>query len=344
MTGATGTPTPRPRVVLSQIAPEAWEHPADRAALNALRTVPGFDEAVKKIFGFFGERGIRLLFQASAVRCGPTQFPKLHSLLTEACVTMDWEDTPELYVTQTPLVNAGAVGFEHPFIVLNSAAVTLLDDDELRALIGHELGHVISGHALYRTITVLLLELGFQNLPFLAGIALLPIKLALLEWFRKSELSADRAGLLVGQDPEVSMRIFLKLAGGGLFLKIPDSGFEDQMSLEAYLEQAKAYEQSGGALDAIYKILNTLGATHPFHTLRAAELERWVESGVYEKVIGGEYTHRGDERKERKYTDDLGEAAGHYAKEAREMAGQMADAARRAAEAFGRAFKEPGPK
>ena len=174
MTEATGTPETPQRRVLTQIAPDAWEHAADRAALNALRQVPGFDEAVKRIFGFFGERGIRLLFQANAVRCGPKQFAKLHDMLTEACATMDWPDQPELYVTQTPLVNAGAVGFEHPFIVLNSGAVSLLDDDELHVLIGHELGHVISGHALYRTITILLLELGFQNLPFLAGIALLP--------------------------------------------------------------------------------------------------------------------------------------------------------------------------
>jgi Zn-dependent protease with chaperone function len=323
------------RTVLTQIAPEAWEHPADRAALNALRRVPGFDEAVKRIFGFFGERGIRLLFQANAVRCGPNQFSRLHTLLGEACTTMDWPDQPELYVTQTPMVNAGAVGFEHPFIVLNSGAVALLDDDELRVLIGHELGHVMSGHALYRTITVLLLELGFQNLPFLAGIALLPIKLALLEWYRKSELSADRAGLLASQDETVSMRLFLKFAGGGSM---------NDMSLDAFLEQAKEYEASGGPLDAIYKILNTLGASHPFNTLRAAELRRWVESGTYGKVLTGEYPHRGAEQQQRSYATDLGEAASHYAKEARDVAADVADAARRAANAVAAAFKENKPK
>jgi Zn-dependent protease with chaperone function len=329
MTDATGTPdTPR---ILTQIAPDAWEHAADRAALNALRQVPGFDEAVKRILGFFGERGIRLLFQANAVRCGPRQFAKLHGMLGEACTTMDWPDQPELYVTQTPLVNAGAVGFEHPFIVLNSGAVSILDDDELRVLIGHELGHVISGHATYRTITILLLELGFQNLPFLAGIALLPIKLALLEWYRKSELSADRAGLLASQDMRASQRLFLKLAGGGNM---------DQMDLDAFLEQAREYEESGGPLDTIYKILNTLGASHPFNTLRAAELQRWVDGGDYAKILSGEYPRRGETRKDRTYADDVGEAATHYAKEAREVAADVLDAAKRAASAFASAFKE----
>src|SRR5882672_5883233 len=190
MTDST-LPAARPRKILTQIAPVTWEHPADRAALQTLRSVPGFDEVIRKIVGFFGERGIRLLFQANAVRVGPTQFPVLQTLLTEVSTTMDWPDVPELYVTQTPIVNAAAVGVDHPFIILNSAAVELLDHDELRVMIGHELGHVMSGHALYRTVLILLLELGFQNLPFLAGLAILPIKLALLEWYRKSELSAD---------------------------------------------------------------------------------------------------------------------------------------------------------
>jgi Zn-dependent protease with chaperone function len=315
MTESTSTPGPRSRVILTQIAPESWEHPADRAALNALRKVPGFDDIVKRIFGFFGERGIRLLFQANAVRCGPKQFSRLHALLGEACVTMDWPDRPELYVTQTPMVNAGAVGFEHPFIVLNSGAVALLDDDELRVLIGHELGHVMSGHALYRTITILLLELGFQ--------------------YRKSELSADRAGLLASQDEQASFRIFLKLAGGG--------NMRD-MDLDAFLTQAKEYEASGGPLDAIYKILNTLGASHPFNTLRAAELGRWIDDGSYGRILGGDFTHRGAESQERSYVNDVADAASHYAKEARDIAADVAEAAKRAASAFADAFREPREK
>jgi Zn-dependent protease with chaperone function len=233
------------------------------------------------------------------------------------------------------MVNAGAVGFEHPFIILNSGAVEMLNDDEMRWLIGHELGHVISGHALYRTITILILVLGFQNLPFLAGIALLPIKLALLEWYRKSELSSDRAGLLVGQDETTSFRVFMKLAGGGRV---------NEMNLDVFMEQAKEYEESGGPLDVIYKILNTLGMSHPFHTLRAAELKRWIESGTYQRILGGEYTHRGAEREQRPYMDDVTEAASHYAKQARDVAADVADAAKRAAQAFAEAFKESRKK
>jgi len=343
MTDTTGgVPSQRPRKILSNIAGVSWEHPADRAALQAVRAVPGFNEAIRKIVGFFGERGIRLIFQANAVRVGPTQFPRLHQLMTEVTTTMDWPEQPPLFVSQTPFVNAGAYGVDHPFIVVNSAAVRLLNDDEMRCLLGHELGHVISGHALYRTVTVLILELGFRNLPFLAGIVLLPIQLALLEWYRKSELSSDRAGLLASQDPRASLRVFLKLAGGGIMdekaRELLSAG--EETNLEAFLVQAKEYEAEGGPIDAIYKILNTLGMTHPFHTLRAAELQRWIEGGAYEKIVGGEYTRRGsEEEKERPLSSDLGEAARHYAHEAKETVTQVTDAAKRAAAAFSDALK-----
>src|SRR6266853_1939667 len=147
MTESTSLPAARPRKILTQIAPVTWEHPADRAALQSLRSVPGFDEVVKKIYGFIGERGVRLIFQADAVRVGPTQFPRLNQLYTDILTSMDWPERPELFVSQTPFANAGAFGMDRPFIVINSGTLKLLDDDEVRNVLGHELGHVMSGHA-----------------------------------------------------------------------------------------------------------------------------------------------------------------------------------------------------
>jgi len=335
MSDDTGLPSPRSPAVLTDISATAWEHPADRAALQTLRKIPGFDEVVKRIFGFFGERGIRLMFQANSVRVGPKQFAKLHGLMTEVTATMDWPKQPELYVTQTPLVNAGAVGMDEPFITLNSGAINLLSDDELRVLLGHELGHVMSGHSLYRTVLFILLMFGFNNLPFLAGLALLPIQLALLEWSRKAELSSDRAGLLATQDPVASMGVFLKLAGGGK---------AEETNLAVFMEQAREYDTMGGPMDKVYKILNQLNLTHPFHTLRAAELQKWISSGAYDKILEGHYTHRGDEEEDRSLTEDVSEAAVHYARSAKETVKDMADAAKKAAQAFSDAFKEQEPK
>src|SRR6266498_2015014 len=305
-------PAARPRKALTQIASVSWEHPADRAALQSLRSVPGFDLVVKKIYGFIGERGIRLLFQADAVRVGPKQFPRLNELYTDVLTTMDWDPRPELFVSQTPFVNAGAYGMDRPFIVINSGALKLLDDDEMRTLLGHELGHVMSGHALYVTILIL-------------------IRIALLEWFRKSELSSDRAGLLAVQDPHAAMRMHLKMAGGGDM---------KQMDLNEFLIQAKEYEETGGALDRIFQILNTLERTHPFSTLRAAELQRWIEAGHYERILNGEYTRRGPDAENRPIDKDIDEARDHYMKEAKAVVNDVVDSAKRAAQAFSDAFKK----
>ena len=331
MSEPTGLPAQRPRKILTQIAPVSWEHAADRAALQSLRSVPGFDEVVRKVYAFLGERGVRLLFQADAVRVGATQFPRLNQLYTDVVTTMDWPDRPDLFVSQTPFVNAGAFGMDKPFIVINSGALKLLDDDEMRALLGHELGHVMSGHSLYHTILALILYVGFTSLPFLAGIALLPVRFALLEWYRKSELSSDRAGLISSQDPKAALRMFLKMAGGGDM---------KQMDLDAFLAQAKEYEESGGPLDRIYQILNTLDRSHPFNTLRAAELQRWIEAGHYDRIVGGEYTRRGPDADKRPVEKDIDEAREHYMKEAKAVVNDVMDGAKRAAQAFTDAFKK----
>jgi Zn-dependent protease with chaperone function len=332
---SSNVPAPRTRQRFPEIAAVSWEHPADRAALQTLRAVPGVDELIRKVLSVLGgERGIRLLFQGNAVRVGPNQFPRLWGLHTEAVTTFDWPVVPELYVTQTPFFNAGAYGIEAPFIVVHSSAIELLDEDELRVLLSHELGHVMSGHALYYTIAAILAIVSLAALPVLAGLAVLPIRLAFLEWSRKSELSSDRAGLLGGQDVMVAQRLDLKMAGGGR-----GQGFAGQLNLDAFMQQAHEYAASSEGLDVVYKLLSTLALTHPMHTIRAAELQRWVTGGDYDRILRGEYQRRGTEASERPLKDDVAAAGSYYAGEARELAGQLAEAARRMADRAVEAFR-----
>ena len=332
----TSVPAPRPRVAFQQIGAVSWEHPADRAALQALRAVPGFDEVVRKIVAILGgERGIRLLFQGNSVRTGPTQFPMAHAMMVEVASTFDWPTVPELYVSQTPVFNAGAYGVDDPFIVVHSAALELLNESELRVLLAHEMGHVVSGHSLYRTIAEILLNVSLGVLPFLAGIALLPVRLAILEWSRKSELSSDRAGLLGSQDVLASQQLFMKMAGG-----TRGQHPAGQMHLEPFMAQANEYLSTNEGLDIVYKIINTLGLTHPMHTVRAAELQQWMASGAYDRILRGEYTRRGDESKSRPLGEDFRQARSHYAKEAQDVASKVAEAAKRAAEKAGEAFRK----
>ena len=328
-------PAPRPRRTFPEISAVTWEHPADRAALQALRAVPGVDEVIRKVLALLGgERGVRLLFQGNAIRVGPRQFPRLWQLHTEVTTTFDSADVPEVYVTQTPFFNAGAYGIDKPFIVVHSAAIELLDDDELRVLLSHELGHVLSGHALYRTIAAVLALISLGALPMLASLVVLPVRLAFLEWSRKAELSADRAGLLGGQDVVVAQRLDMKMAGGGR-----GEAFAGQLDVEAFMQQAHEYAASGEGLDIVYKTLSTLALTHPMHTVRAAELQRWVGSGEYDRILRGEYVRRGAETDDRPVLDDFAAAGSYYAGEAREVAAQVAEAARRAAERAREAFR-----
>ena len=118
-------PAPFRRRLLTGIAPVAWEHPADRAALQTLRSIPGLDELVRRVMSFLGERGVRQLFTADSVRVNERQRPRLNALYSEVLETMDWPERPDLFVTQTPFVNAMAVGFQRPFIVVHTGALAL---------------------------------------------------------------------------------------------------------------------------------------------------------------------------------------------------------------------------
>ena len=196
----------RSRVRLPGISSRAYEHPADRSALVALRKLSGFDTLLRRLASLFNDRSLRLMFLASAVRANEQQFPGIYQMLLDGCYIMDMPIVPELYISQNPLVNAMTLGTDKPFIVITTGMVDLMDAEELRFVVGHELGHALSGHAVYRTMLFHLINLASR-------IAWLPIVLpargliwALEEWYRKSELSCDRAGLLAGQDVEAARR------------------------------------------------------------------------------------------------------------------------------------------
>jgi Zn-dependent protease with chaperone function len=316
------------KIRLIDIDPKSWEHPADRAALIALKQLPGFDEVVKLLVGLTTEKSLRLLSMASAVKVTQRQFPRVKRLTEDACYLLDWPEKPEVFVAQSPLMNAGAAGVENPFITINSSLVQTLDDKELLSVIAHELAHIMSGHVLYKTVLWLLVN-GVQ----LPGIAFGGIIAALREWDRKSELSADRASLLAVQDVNIVYSLLMKMAGGT----------EGELVLEEFLVQAAEYEEGGTILDSVHKLLNVMGKSHPFPVIRLKELKVWKDSGSYDAILGGTYSRRGEEsdlkqdledavkayREELSQTKDpLGETInklGNLAQQAGKAAGQQAD-------------------
>lgn len=293
----------RHRVVLTGISSRAWEHPADRGALTALRELRGFDDVLKVVSSVWTERAWRLAFLGNGIRVDHRQYPRVYRLYAEAAAALDVAELPELYVQLDRNLNAMCIGLDRPIIVLNSGAVELLDDDELRCLLGHELGHALSGHAVYRTMIVVLTNLAVSLawLP-VGSLVLRGIVAALLEWWRKAELSADRAGLLACQDPAASLRLSMKLAGGGDLSEVDTA---------AFLEQAAEYERSGDLRDSLLKVMLVWQRTHPLPVARAAEIQAWIDSGAYQWILGGDYPRRSDDATA-SVPDDVKQAAESY--------------------------------
>lgn len=293
----------RSRATLTDISSRAWEHPADRGALVALRKLKGFDALLKTMSGFVNERRVRLFFLGAGVRVDERQFPELHRLLLDAAHVLDVEQVPEMYVVSDPFLNAMTIGLDKPIIVLNSGLVDLLDAEELRFVIAHELGHAVSGHAVYRTMLLWLLQFStvLASVPA-GGLAARGIIAALQEWARKSELSADRAGLLATQDPATAYRVHMQLASGGHL---------DDLDATAFFAQGKEYEDTENIRDSVLKLLITEHRSHPFAVVRATELRRWVDSGEYASFVGGAYPRRSADA-DAKVSDAVKDAARSY--------------------------------
>jgi len=255
-------------------------HPWDLKATTTLGKVPGFELATRKMMEYGLERIFYLENTADNVRVTDKMFPRLHRYLQWGCKILGVEE-PEMYVNMEPVPNAYTYGHTRPFIVLTSGLVDMLDEQERMFVIGHELGHIKFGHVLYtvlaENIRVVIDLIGRATLGVgsLLGTGL---ALPLLDWYRKAELSADRAALLCVQDKDVAFRTFMKLAGGSVAMA-------EQMDPEEFMRQIRAYEDADeSTLNKAYKIWITAFRTHPFPIMRANHLDQWIESGECHKV------------------------------------------------------------
>jgi Zn-dependent protease with chaperone function len=286
---------------LPGISSRAYQHPADRAATAALQRVPYLDQVVRRLISLGYERALRVAALGASVRLGQEQLPHIWVLHRQVFHTLDLEPVPDLYLTQFPLANASVIGTERPIVVLNSELVRLLDADGRRAALAHEAAHVHADHVLYQTALAILLRVGSSGLPALAGLPLMAIRLALLEWSRGAELSCDRAAAIVTRDPLAVCRTLMILAAGEAAA---------ELNLDAFVAQAMEYDTGGGGVERLTKLMQDLNVTHPLPVRRVRMLLDWVRSGDYDRIIGGEYLRRGEEPPLR---EEAGAAQAHYA-------------------------------
>ena len=139
-----------------RISPKAYEHPADRAATSALHSIPLMDTVIKRLTDIAHERRFRQILVGNAVRVGENQVPSLWADYRRCGYVLDMDTLPELYVTQTPMANAMAVGAKRPLVIVYSGLVSSYENDEVESVLADELGHVLSEHYYYTTALVLL--------------------------------------------------------------------------------------------------------------------------------------------------------------------------------------------
>jgi Zn-dependent protease with chaperone function len=281
---------------LDGISPRAYQHPADRAATAALQKVPYLDQVVRKLVALGYERALRTFALGASVRLGQNQLPHIWVLHRQVFNTLDMERVPSLYMTQFPFANAAAIGVEKPIVVVNSELIRILDEDGRRVVLAHEAAHVHSDHVLYQTALIILLRLGTSvvRLPLLAGLPLLAIQLALLEWFRAAELSCDRAAALVTRDPNAVCRALMTMSAGEA---------ADDLNLDAFIAQAMDYDTGGSGLERLTKLMQDLQLTHPMPVRRVRMLLDWVHEGGYDRMVRGEYLRVGQESTLREEAD-----------------------------------------
>jgi Zn-dependent protease with chaperone function len=288
---------------LTNISSKAYEHPADRAATAALGSIPMLDLVVRKLIELGYERALRQTYLGASVRLGPDQLPRIWNAYQRALAALDMPEEYALYVTQQPLANAATIGAGKPIIVLNSATVTLLDERGIEAVIGHELGHILSDHVVYRTALMIILQLGSSvRLPIPGGnLPLLAVKHALLEWSRAAELSCDRAAALTVRDPRVICSVLMAMSAGAA---------ADELNLDAFTKQAMDYTEGGAGLDRLQRMFSDLQLDHGMPVKRVHQLMAWVRSGEYDRIVGGEYRRR--DEPQRPPAQEAADATAHY--------------------------------
>jgi Zn-dependent protease with chaperone function len=271
------------RIIIENLTSVEYEHPYDRKALAILKKTPGIDKFIKKFWELSLEKLYKIQFTGSYLRINKDNLPDLYNIYSETCEILNVNKIPALYVYRNYEFNAYSIGVENPIIVLNSSILDFLSNDELRFVIGHELGHVKSEHLLYHNIANIFPSIGkiFNSTP-IVGLVTLGLQTAITNWARMSEFSSDRAGLLACQDKESAANTFIKIAG------LPQKYFSEDVT-KGFIKQANDFmEFDYDYLNKLVKYLSTINMTHPWTVMRAAELFKWYDVGEYNDILNAD--------------------------------------------------------
>lgn len=274
--GSEASGRARQMLVPPALRADQYDHPLDRAALANLRRLAPVVSLVKLMIQNWDEPLVRAELLGQSVRVGPQQFPDLHALVRD-CAAILHVPEPEVFIKQNPYLNAMTFGVNRPFIILHSSVVDTFTEDELRSIIGHELGHIKSEHVLYLSAVYFLTQQAArlaQSLFGIGALVALPARAALTNWQRQAEYTADRAGLICAQDVTVAARAMVKLALGSRQLA-------ERLNIDDFLQQSA--DESGSGYSRLVEGLQD----HPLIANRVRELSSFFRSDQYRAIFAG---------------------------------------------------------
>lgn len=278
-------------IKLTGLQADDFRHPLDFEATNNLKQVPGLDLMMRGLLGSVAEDFFYLNNIASSILISEKQLPDLHQLLLSACETLDLEP-PQLYIQQNPVPNAYtlAIRGRKPFMVIHTSLLDMLTPEEIKAVMGHELGHLKCEHGVYLTLANLLV-LAAGLLPTWGSLIAQSMQNQLMQWLRCAEFSCDRAALLVAQDPKIVMSLLMKLTGGS-------PNLANKLNLDAFMEQVKGYRaMTQTEIGSMLREMQIAQLTHPVPLIRAKEIELWASSPDYSRLLSSakiSYNHKSD--------------------------------------------------
>lgn len=240
----------------------------DLRVLRTLRRAKPVELAVTAVVRLFNSV-LRADLLGDAVLVTDKQFPHIRRLGLR-CSEMLGVPEQQIYIRQgLGAINAATYGTQDDSVVMIfSATVDHLTEEELLFVIGHEFGHIQNKHVVY--LTTLYYLASMANL-IVQGLAQ-PAILALNHWMRRAEITADRAGLLCVNDIDVAERVMVKLALGSHELY-------DKLDVDEYLKQLEQGRENFGRVAEIRR-------SHPYLPKRTQALRLFEKSNYYRMQHG----------------------------------------------------------
>lgn len=215
-------------------------------------------------------------YQGEGINITSESLPQMYRLLVESCEVLGIKEVPAYSTDWFYAPYHFSNGETHRRIVMMSGSADLFTNAEMAFVLGHELGH-LALHKPYHMLLETFYMPFINEAAFKAWAAI--IKLPLLEWYRISDYTADRIGLLCCQDINAALSTMIKKAG------LPRKCY-DSINIDGFIQQAHDFDENLTSFtDKAIKVLSVRSAEFPWLVVRAKKLLEWYESGEYELII-----------------------------------------------------------